>query len=234
MSNQLLSSQMLGRMFQLMVLVGVGVLAVLIIAGAAKSGARDHFHILNNHQDYAPEQPIHFSHVIHAGELKMECQFCHTGAEQWRHATIPPLSTCMNCHGTDETYKVLGRGATSNFAANGRSARGKEDIKRMRQSVIDGTPINWVRVHDIPDFVYFPHSAHVSKGLKCQECHGQCEDYEVMKQFSDLSMGWCINCHRDYNSGVKKIEIGMDKDGKPVYTDHNDLHAPLHCSACHH
>lgn len=239
-----MSSQLLGRIFQLLVVIGVAVLALTIVFGAVEAGAREHVHWFNNHQDYAPEQPIHFSHVTHAGALDIQCEYCHTSADQWRHATIPPLSTCMNCHGTAETQAAakernLAAGRPENYAIGGTAGvnslnseipmqartRGQQDIDLMRKKFIAGEPIEWVRVHNLPDFVWFNHSAHVREGIECEECHGDCATYPVMKQFADLTMGWCVNCHRDknkltYQEGEKKGE--------------KRFNAPLHCSACHH
>ncbi len=157
------------------------------------------FHLVGNHQDYQPAQPIAYSHRLHAGQLNIQCQYCHTGAAESRHATIPSLSTCMKCH---ETVK-------------GTTEAGTAEIARFTDMYRKNEPVAWVRVHNIPDFVYFNHSAHVTSNVPCQTCHGNVQDMAVVKQFADLSMGWCVNCHRTENANNPK------------------LNAPVDCDACH-
>lgn len=170
----------------------------------------EHYQLTNNNKNYAPVQPIPFSHRLHAGELKIECQYCHVGADQSRHASIPHLSTCMNCH----------------TEVKGSTVDGKAAIAKMQDMFNRDEPIKWVRVHRLPDFAYFNHSAHIHKGIKCQDCHGPVEEMGTMKQFSDLSMGWCVNCHRKYEG---QTYAGLIReDGKP-----HVLHPPLDCAACH-
>jgi hypothetical protein len=136
---------------------------------------------LGRSQDYAPLQPIKFSHVIHAGENEIDCQYCHHTAEQSKSAGIPSASVCLNCH-------TLVRDATRS---------GKFEIKKIHAAVDSGVPIEWIRVHRLPDFVYFNHAQHVGAGkLECQECHGPVEEMHVLQQQEDLSMGWCLDCHR--------------------------------------
>lgn len=125
---------------------------------------------------YQPEQPIPFSHAVHAGKLKMDCRYCHTTVETAAFAAIPPTQTCLNCHA----------------AINSESLK----LKPVRDSYEQGTPVSWVKVHDLPDFVFFNHSAHVNKGVGCQECHGQINEMEVVRQVKPLSMAWCLECHR--------------------------------------
>jgi hypothetical protein len=144
------------------------------------------------YEGYQPEQPIKFSHKIHAGENKINCQYCHTGVEKSRHANIPSANVCMNCH------KYIQEGPTT----------GKGEIAKI-YAALDynpekGTygpnpkPIKWVRIHNLPDLAYFNHSQHVKVGgVECKECHGPIETMDVVQQFSPLTMGWCINCHRE-------------------------------------
>ncbi len=164
---------------------------------------------LNNlHTGYQPEQPVPYSHRLHAGELNIDCQYCHSGTDESRHAVIPNLSTCMNCHEKVE----------------GSSPSAKENIAMVRKHWAEGKPIEWVRVHNLPDFVYFNHSAHVNnardgEGIDCEECHGDMKQAGVAKQEETLSMGWCVNCHRAENE--KAEELGWMR------------RAPLSCDACH-
>ncbi len=138
---------------------------------------------------YTPDQPIPFSHKKHAGELKIQCKYCHSNAYHSASAGVPPMNTCMGCH----TYV----------------ATNSESIKYLTQKYNDNEPIEWVKVHDLPDFVRFSHKPHMKAGLKCQECHGEVEKMEVVGQHAPLQMGWCLNCH------VKKD-------------------APMKCLTCHH
>jgi len=126
---------------------------------------------------YAPEQPIKYSHKLHAGELKIPCLYCHYAAEQGRHAGIPPSEVCLNCH------KIV--------------KPDSPEIKKIHASVESGKPIEWVKVHYYPDFAYFNHSQHVKVGkISCQECHGPVEKMTVLHQEKSLRMGWCLDCHR--------------------------------------
>lgn len=142
---------------------------------------------------YSPEQPIAFSHALHVGTHKIQCQYCHNQVERSRTSNIPALSTCMNCH-----QQVPG-------------TKNPDAIKKIRDAYADNKPIEWVKVHMLPDHVQFNHQAHVTKGVSCQTCHGEIEKMERVAQYSDLSMGWCVNCHRQPENN-----------------------APLNCTTCHH
>jgi mono/diheme cytochrome c family protein len=160
-------------------------------------------------QGYQPVQPIHFSHKIHAGDNGIDCKYCHSAARVSKNSGIPSLNVCMNCHKN-----------ISEFAGDKDSVyeQSKEfytgEIKKLYNAVgWDGaaqkytgktTPVKWVRIHNLPDFVYFNHSQHVSvAGVECQKCHGPVETFEVMKQFAPLTMGWCVNCHRETDVKVE-------------------------------
>jgi len=133
------------------------------------------------HKGYQPVQPIAFSHKLHAGQYKIACQYCHIGVEKGKSATIPSTNICMNCH---------------NYIQEG-SRYGTKEISKIIESWETGKPIEWVRIHNLPDLVYFNHAQHVKVGgIACQTCHGPVEEMEEVYQYSDLSMGWCINCHR--------------------------------------
>jgi mono/diheme cytochrome c family protein len=158
-------------------------------------------------QGYEPVQPIHYSHRIHAGDNAIDCKYCHSSARVSKHSGIPSLNICMNCH------KSIGEVAPETLA------EGKEygvdynaEIQKLYDAVgWDGTaytgeskPVKWIRIHNLPDFAYFNHSQHVSVGgIECQTCHGPVEEMEIMYQYSSLTMGWCINCHRETNVKVK-------------------------------
>jgi len=152
----------------------------------------------NVHQGYQPEQPIHFPHDLHAGVMKIDCQYCHSGAYKSKNATIPSLNICMNCHkvvkqDSPEIQKI--------YAALG------YDPKTQKYDSTKQRPIQWVRVHNLPDLVYFNHSQHVKVGgIKCQTCHGPVQTMKEIYQYSPLTMKWCIQCH-------KRTEVDFSKGG---------------------
>ncbi len=142
-------------------------------------------------KNYSPDQPIKFSHKVHAGQNGTNCLYCHSGAETSKSAGIPPTSVCMNCH-------LIVRNGTRT---------GAFEIAKIVKAYDSAAPVNWVRIHSLPDHVYFNHSQHVSVAkLACQECHGQVQEMDRIQQVGDLSMGWCINCHR-----TKKVDFHDNK-----------------------
>ena len=159
-------------------------------------------------QGYQPIQPIHYSHKIHAGDNGIDCKYCHSSARVSKHSGIPALNVCMNCH--KSIYEVSPETATEEYSKEFYDG----EIKKLYDAVgWDDTeqkytgntkPVKWVRIHNLPDFAYFNHSQHVTvAGLECQTCHGPVEEMEIMYQFSPLTMGWCINCHRETNVKVQ-------------------------------
>jgi len=169
----------------------VALILLAIVFGGYKTV--DTFTHFGRQQGYQPDQPIRFSHKLHAGTHKIDCQYCHQTANNGKHSNIPSLNTCMNCHkqvskgpmyGTEEIAKI--------YAAVGWDATSKTyDLSKAK-------PVEWVRIHNLPDHVYFNHAQHVNAGkVKCQTCHGNVQDMEVVQQYAPLSMGWCINCHRN-------------------------------------
>lgn len=167
-----------------------------------------------NQQDYEPAQPIEFSHRLHAGELQVSCLYCHSGAEKSRHAGIPAASTCMNCHQSvtanfgairaeDELAKKQGRQPRLIVSPEIQKLYDALALneKRERDPQKQPHPIAWTKIHNVPDYVYFDHRAHVNKGVACQQCHGPVETMDRVRQQSDLTMGWCVNCHRQNSPG---------------------------------
>jgi hypothetical protein len=154
------------------------VLIALVIIGEvvykeASALGRQHY--------YQPEQPIWFSHEIHATQNKIDCLYCHSSAEDSKSAGIPSINVCMNCHNQVREGKVTGTA----------------EIDKIHEAWNSGKPVEWVRVHNLPDHVYFNHAQHVNSGkLDCAECHGEVEKMDVVMQVEDLSMGWCLECHR--------------------------------------
>ena len=166
-------------------------------------------------QGYAPIQPIHYSHKIHAGDNKIECKYCHSSARVSKHSGIPSLNVCMNCHKSIYEYKGNPEGPSPEDLANGYTNEFYTgEIKKLYKAVGwdeenqqytgESQPVEWVRIHNLPDLAYFNHSQHVSvAGIECQTCHGPVEEMEIMYQYSSLTMGWCINCHRETNVKVE-------------------------------
>ena len=163
-------------------------------------------------QGYMPIQPIHYSHKIHSGDNQIDCQYCHSSARVSKHSGIPSLNVCMNCHENIAEYdgeEDLEKGYTKDFYTNEikklYKAVGWDENKRIYTGDVE--PVKWVRIHNLPDFVYFNHSQHVNvAGVECQTCHGPVEEMEIAYQHSSLTMGWCINCHRETNVNVKDNE----------------------------
>lgn len=151
---------------------------------------------------YKPIQPISFSHKIHAGDLKMECKYCHFGSEKSKKAGIPPLNVCMNCHTQVRTDSP--------------------EIKKLTEAYKSGKSIEWIKIHNLPDYVQFDHSRHVGKGVACQTCHGPIQEMAEVKQHASLAMGWCVNCHRDYTKNP------------PAELKDKHIYAPIDCAGCHH
>ncbi|WP_299321230.1 c-type cytochrome [uncultured Maribacter sp.] len=169
-------------------------------------------------QGYAPIQPIHYSHKIHAGDNKIECKYCHSSARVSKHSGIPSLNVCMNCHKSVYEYTGNPEGPSQEDLENGYTNEFYTgEIKKLYKAVGwdeetqnytgDSQPVEWVRIHNLPDFAYFNHSQHVSvAGVECQTCHGPVEEMEIMYQYSPLTMGWCIDCHRETNVKVEGNE----------------------------
>jgi len=177
-----------------------------VVAGGAGAWQRSRIGI---HQGYSPEQPIAFPHKVHAGDNKVPCLYCHSAARTSRHAGIPPASVCMNCHNILEKQTV--------------------EIEKLKEAVQQQRPIQWVKVHNLPDFVYFNHSQHVVSGVACQSCHGPVETMDRVKQVSPLTMGWCLQCHREQakipTGDFARATLSLSKKQKPV--------AGLDCASCH-
>ncbi len=173
-----------------------------------------------NHAGYEPVQPIEYSHRLHAGELQIQCLYCHSGAEKSRHAGIPAAGVCMNCHRFVTSTLGAVRAEDELAKKEGRAMRKvtSAELAKLFKAVNGGGPIAWTKVHNVPDFVYFDHRAHVTAGIACQQCHGPVETMERVRQVPTLSMGWCVNCHRGANTA--------GPGGA-------SLRASVDCSVCH-
>jgi len=174
---------------------------------------------------YRPIQPVPYSHKLHAGidSLNLDCRFCHTGVETSPVAGLPPTKTCMNCHNMIKADS--------------------EKLELVRESMNNGTPIQWVRVHKSPDYVYFDHSAHVTAGVGCASCHGRIDEMEIVSQDQPLSMGWCLECHRNPDDHLRPTSEITNMAWTPPANQAEfatkqkgllDIQAPItDCTGCH-
>ncbi|MSQ90814.1 MAG: cytochrome C [Phycisphaerales bacterium] len=172
---------------------------------------------------YQPVQPVPYSHARHVGKLGLDCRYCHTTVDRTAFAAVPPTQTCMNCHTQIQ--------------------RDSPKLEKIRQSYESGMPMEWVKVHKLPDFAYFNHSAHVNRGVGCVECHGRVDQMEVVYRFAPLSMGWCLECHREPLDRVRPISqitnLAWDQKTELTPEERDSLIKLYHinpsenCSTCH-
>lgn len=176
----------------------------------------------NTDVGYMPEQPVPYSHALHAGELGIDCRYCHNTVDVSAHASIPSTEVCMNCH-------------TAIYPDS-------EKLVPIRESYASGMPVPWVRVHDLPDYAYFNHSAHVTRGVGCVSCHGRVDKMEVVYQSEPLSMGWCLDCHRNPEPHLRPVAEVTNMDwvapGDPIehgrqIAEEYGLAPNEDCSTCH-
>ena len=172
------------------------VYVVLLVAYGASTTTTD--------VGYAPLQPIPYSHAVHAGDLGIDCRYCHASVEVAAAATLPPTQTCMNCHTREHGL----RPESAKLVLLREAFYGSERAPA-------GLPIPWVRVHDLPDYVYFDHSAHVRRGVGCVSCHGRIDRMEVVHQAQPLSMSWCLECHRDPAPNLRPLDAITDMTWTP-------------------
>lgn len=196
-------------------------LGLIIFATAAVAGVWYYFSPEYTDVGYAPEQPVAYSHELHVSELGLDCQYCHTEVGESKQANVPPTQTCMNCHQ--------------------QIATDSEDIQTVQESWETGEPIEWVRVHNLPDHAYFNHAAHVNVGVGCESCHGRVDKMEVVSQTEPLSMSWCLDCHRNPEQYVRPADevttMGYDPEdqvemGRDLVAKHN-INPPTYCQSCH-
>ena len=199
---------------------------IILVLGTVLIISNSNYHIPGNNEGYQPEQPIKFSHQVHAGELKISCVYCHFGAERSRHAGIPAASICMNCH-----KFVIASSDALNLEEIQAEKEGR-DIKtvvspeilkiytalgydeQLKTTWELPEPIEWTKIHNLADYVFFSHQAHNNAGVECNECHGEIETMEQVRQVSDLSMGWCLDCHREagknFNTAPERTKLLSD------------------------
>jgi hypothetical protein len=171
---------------------------------------------------YSPTQPVPFSHALHAGQLGLDCRYCHTTVDKASFAAIPPSATCMNCH--------------KQIAPTSRK------LLPLRETFAQDAPMAWVKVHKLPDYVYFDHSAHVTRGVSCVSCHGRVDQMEQVQVVKPLSMAWCLDCHRNPDAHLRPPEFvtdlswvpedGAAETGKRV-REQLHINPSTSCSTCH-
>lgn len=171
---------------------------------------------------YRPVQPVYYSHALHAGELGLDCRYCHSTVERAPVAIVPATSVCMNCH------QLVGRDL--------------ETLELVRQSAAEDRPLRWTRVHDLPDYVRFDHSAHLAANVGCSSCHGDVAAMEVVTQMEPLSMGWCLECHRDPDMHLRPDDELTDTAWQPgpdqlafarQLREAEPISPPVACTGCH-
>lgn len=200
------------------------IIALLIITSTIIIGITYYFSPQYHRVGYAPTQPVSFSHEFHSGTLAIDCRYCHTYVDRSSHSNVPGASVCMSCHSM-----VL---------------KDDERLSLVRESYNDDKPIPWVRIHKLPDYVYFNHAVHVNRGVSCVECHGKVNEMEVVYHAKELSMGWCLECHRNPEEFIRPIDKVYDLDWeRPDNIEgEKDLIALVHdwgvnppqsCSGCH-
>jgi hypothetical protein len=204
-------------------------------------------------QGYQPTQPIAFSHKVHAGVNQINCLYCHGNAWESKHAAIPSMNVCMNCHKAISTYEK----GPKLYDAEGGEINGTAEIQKLYKYAgftpgqnwdpAKAKPVEWVKIHNLPDHVYFNHAQHVNAGkVQCQTCHGNIQEMDVVKQQSELSMGWCVNCHRETKVDFNNKEKGTGNQFYSIYEKfHNDIKSGkmdsvtvkdiggLECQKCH-
>jgi hypothetical protein len=178
---------------------------------------------------YRPQQPVPYSHKLHAGEMGIDCRYCHNTVEVAAAANVPPTATCMNCH-------------EGLVAATNPGGPYHARVEPLRESAATGEPVEWIRVHMLPDYAYFNHSAHIAAGVGCVSCHGRIDQMVVVEQYEPLSMGWCLDCHRDPKPNLRPVaevtNMAWDKETANYDPDRDaqrtrKVNPPTHCSGCH-
>ncbi len=184
---------------------------------------------------YMPSQPVPYSHALHAGQLKIDCRYCHNTVFDAAHAAIPPTATCINCHspaGDD------GQAALAAVHVD------SQKLAPIHESWKTGRSVAWKRIHNLPEYVYFNHAAHVNSGVGCKTCHGRIDQMEVVWQDKQLSMAWCITCHRNYEEHLvpmdKVTQLDWDFETPEAqaqfasaWIEEKHINPQVHCAVCH-
>ncbi len=197
-----------------------------VLGGVAAAGITYYATPKYTRVGYQPVQPVPFEHSLHAGQLGIDCRYCHAAVEKSGTSSVPAAQTCMNCHSIIKTQSPL--------------------LEVVRQSYQTGDPVPWVKIHAVPDYVYFNHSVHVNRGVSCVECHGKVNEMQVVHQDQPHSMSWCLDCHRNPAARIRNPQDVFNLDSKRVIdqgpdgpknakdlVDHWKLMPPTSCSGCH-
>jgi hypothetical protein len=196
--------------------------AILLAAAAAVTLSAYLFRPQHADVGYQPVQPVAYSHKLHAGNLGIDCRYCHSAVEYSAYAAIPPTETCMNCHAHVKAQSPL--------------------LQLVRESYATGQPIPWVRIHKLPDYVYFNHEAHLDAGVSCVSCHGRVDQMAEVRQVKPLSMAWCLECHRNPAPNIRpralvtRLDWTPDRDPAEIgrgLIAKKHIHPPTNCSGCH-
>jgi hypothetical protein len=196
----------------------VAAVGVAVLGGGVTLGLWYYFSPKNTQVGYAPEQPIPYSHKLHAGDLGIDCRYCHANIERSQEAMIPPTQACMGCHAIVK--------------------KDSPKLAALRASWQSGTPVEWVRVHRLADYVYFDHSVHLAAGVGCVSCHGRIDQMDVVRQDKPLAMGWCLECHRDPQPNLRPKDQITNMTWTPSSDEaaqlaQADIRGPEHCTGCH-
>jgi len=198
------------------------VAGMLVLGGLTLAGVWYWFSPRYTDVGYRPRQPVPFSHALHSGEHDLDCRYCHASVELSPVANIPPTQICMNCHKTVN--------------------RDSELLAPIRESAETGRRMQWVRVHNLPDYTFFDHSIHVSAGVGCASCHGPVQTMEVLRQFEPLSMSWCLDCHRNPDPHLRPLDQVTNMKWQPpedqlaravVLREQRGIAPSLDCTGCH-
>jgi hypothetical protein len=197
--------------------IGGPVVGILLVGGVWYYGSPEYTDV-----GYRPEQPVPYSHKLHVGELGLDCRYCHASVEISPVANVPPTEVCLKCH------KLI--------------ARDSEKLAALRESDSTGMPLQWVRVHNLPDYAYFDHRPHVKAGVACVSCHGRIDQMEVVAQAEPLSMGWCLDCHRNPAPHLRPADQIVNMRWTPPDNQlemaremiaARGIAPPVDCSGCH-
>ena len=197
---------------------------LFVLSGLVTAGATYYMTPKYTRVGYAPIQPVPYSHALHAGQLGIDCRYCHSNVEKSGYANLPTAQTCMNCHSLIKTTSPL--------------------LAVVRKSYETNQPVPWVQIHQVPDFVYFNHSIHINRGVSCIECHGAINQMDVVGEAKSLSMGFCLDCHRDPAAHLRPLDQVTNLDWKPAspsaqramgaqFVHDWKVAPPQSCSGCH-
>lgn len=200
------------------------VIFLFVLGGVATAGITYYATPKYLRVGYQPVQPVPFDHSLHAGQLGMDCRYCHSAVEKSGTSSVPAAQTCMNCHSTIKTQSPL--------------------LEVVRQSYATGQPVPWVKIHQVPDYVYFNHSVHVNRGVSCVECHGKVNEMQVVHQDKSHSMSWCLDCHRNPSEHIREHKDVFNLDSKTLaeqgrlaeaqqFVHDWKVKPPTSCSGCH-